>query len=97
METLNFPGGECELTIEVQQCKPNSLFLTTGDLAEVLPQMTVMFSSDEDNNCLINLQYHSRNPDLSEKSDIIIALKEDLTIRAQTGIARLIQIMESKS
>jgi len=95
VETLNLPDGECELTIEVDQCDTDHLFITKGDLAGVLPQMTVMFSSDEENNCLITLQYHSRNTSLTEKSDIVIALKEDLTVRAEIGIARLKEILES--
>lgn len=97
VETLNLPGGDYELTIEVDQCETNCLFLTKGDLAGVLPQMTVMFSSDEENNCLITLQYHSRNTSLTVKSDFIIALKEDLTVRAEKGIARLKEIFESES
>jgi len=95
VETLNLPDGESELTIEVDQCDTDRLFITKGDLAGVLPQMTVMFSSDEENNCLIILQYHSRNTSLTEKSDIVIALKEDLTVRAEKGIARLKEILES--
>jgi len=93
-EMLSLPDGEVELMIEVDRCEANKLFLTKGDLDGILPQMQVTFSVNEDNSCEINLQYHSRNSVLTSGSDIIIALREDLNIRANQGITKLKTIME---
>jgi len=95
-ETLSLPEGECELIIEVVQCENNRVFLTKGDLAGVLPQMTVTFASNEKNNCHITLQYHSRDSSLTSKSDIVISLKEDLKERAEKAITSLKEILESE-
>lgn len=96
VETLSLPSGDSELVIEVNQCDINRLFLTKGNLAGILPQMTITFSVDEDKRCEVGLQYHSRNSELTETSDIIIALREDLDIRAKKGLARLKEVMEQK-
>ncbi len=96
LETLLFPDGEYELTIEVAECEVNRFFLTKGDLAVVLPQMTIEFYADEENKCRMDLQYHSRNSTLTEKSDIIMTLRKDLTVRASEGITNLQRIFEDK-
>lgn len=93
-ETLSLPNGESELIIEVDQCEVNHIFITRGDLIGILPQMTVRFSVDEDNHCYLDLQYHSRNPELTERSEVITALQEDLITRAKAGLVRLKEIME---
>jgi carbon monoxide dehydrogenase subunit G len=97
IETLSLPNGDAELVIEVDQCEINHLFLTKGNLAGILPQMTVVFSIDEENHCEVRLKYHSRNPELTPTSHIIMALREDLTIRANKGVAKLKAIMEQES
>ncbi len=97
VETLSLPNGDVELVIEVDQCEMNHLFLTKGNLAGILPQMTITLSIDEDKRCAVDLQYHSRNPELTEASDIIIALREDLSIRATKGLAKLKEMMELKN
>ena len=94
VEKLSLPSGESELIIEVDQCDTNQLFLTKGDLAGILPQMTITFFVDEDKRCEMTLQYHSRNPELAEVSDIIIVLREDLNVRAKKGLAKLKYILE---
>ncbi len=95
VETLSLPSGDTELVIEVDQCDINHLFLTKGDLIGVLPQMTVMFSVNNTKSCHMSLQYYSRCPELTETSDIIIALREDLIVRAKNGVAKLKVILES--
>ncbi len=94
VEVLSLPSGAAELEIEVDQCQLNKLFLTKGNLAGILPQMTVAFSVNEDSGCEVKLQYHSRSPDLTPTSDIVLALREDLNIRANDAVARLKAIME---
>lgn len=96
LETLLLPDGEYELTIEVVECEVNRFFLTKGDLTGVLPQMTIEFFPEEKNKCRMKLQYHSRNSSLTEKSDIIIALKKDLKIRASEGISNLQKMLGAK-
>ncbi|MGH1541060.1 MAG: SRPBCC family protein [Arenicella sp.] len=94
VETLNIANSNYELTIEVVQCKTNSLFLTQGNLEGILPQMTARFCSDQESRCLITLQYHSRNTDLNEQSKDIVALRKDLTIRAKNGAIALKELLE---
>lgn len=96
VEKLSLPSGDSALIIEVDQCDTNRLFLTKGDLAGILPQMTIIFSVGEDRKCDVILQYHSRNPELTEACDIIIALREDLNVRAKNGLAILKDILENK-
>jgi len=93
LETLLLADGEYQLTIEVAQCEANRLFLTKGDLAGVLPQMTIEFYAEEENKCRMVLHYHSRNTSLTAQSPMIIALREDLTTRAATGITHLQNIL----
>jgi len=97
IETLSLPNGEVELEIEVDCSEVNKLFLTKGNLAGILPQMTVKFSVNQDQNCQMDLQYHSRSLDLTPTSDIVIVLKEDLKARANKGMAKLKVIMEQGS
>lgn len=97
VEMLSLPDGDAELVIEVDRSETNKLFLTKGNLDGILPQMTVTFSVNQDKSCQVNLQYHSRNPDLTSASDIVIALREDLSIRANQGVARLKTRMEQSS
>jgi len=96
VEMLSLPSGDAELVIEVDQCDVNSLFLTKGNLTGVLPQMKVTFSVNEDEMCEVNLQYHTRNPELTLTSDIVIALRKDLSIRANKGVAKLKAIIETR-
>jgi len=97
VEILSLPSGAVELEIEVDQCDINHLFLTKGNLTGILPQMKVTFFVNEEKSCEVNLQYHSRNPELTPTSDIVIALREDLSIRANKGVAHLKAIMEQRS
>jgi len=97
VEMLSLPSGDAELVIEVDQCDVNRLFLTKGNLPGVLPQMKVTFSVNEEDVCEVNLQYHSRNPELTAASDIGMALREDLSIRANKGVAKLKAIMEKRT
>jgi hypothetical protein len=96
LETLLLPDGEYELTIEVVKCEVNQFFLTKGDLTGVLPQMTIEFYVDAENKCRMDLQYHSRNSSLTEKSDIIMALRKDLSVRASEGISNLQMMLGDK-
>lgn len=89
LETLMFPDGEHELSIEVVQSEAERLFLTQGDLEAVLPQMTMRFSEEQEGTCTFDLQYHSRNVSLSEESEIITALRKDLAERAAMALVNL--------
>jgi len=97
IETLSLPNGDAELVIEVDQCDINRLFLTKGNLTGILPQMTVAFCVNDENHCEVNLQYHSRSPELTLTSDIVIALRSDLAIRANKGVAKLKIILEQEN
>jgi len=88
-ETLSLPTGEAQLTIEVIQSEANSLFLTQGDLADVLPQMTMKFSVTGDNQCQMQLSFHSRNQDLTQESELILALQQNLSERVVEGMQNL--------
>jgi len=94
VETLSLPSGDVELEIEVDRCDINQLFLTKGNLVGVLPQMTVTFSVSDGKSCELILEYHSRNSDLTPTSDIVLALREDLNVRASSGMDKLKTIME---
>jgi len=94
VEILSLPSGDAELEIKVDQCEVNQLFLTKGNLPGVLPQMTLTFSGNEEKSCDVNLQYHSRNIELTPTSELIIALRENLSIRANKGAAKLKEILE---
>lgn len=95
VEILSLPSGKVELEIEVDQSNINQLFLTRGNLAGILPQMKVTFSVNEEKNCDVNLYYHSRNPELTTTSDIVIALRDDLSIRANKGVTKLKSVLEN--
>ena len=88
-ETLLLPDGESELIIQVDQCEVNRLFITKGNLVGVLPQMSIRFSANNEKSCRVNLKFHSRNTDLTETSEIIIALRQDLTARTKIGLEKL--------
>lgn len=93
LETLQLPGGEHQLSIEVVQSEAERLFLTQGDLEPVLPQMTMRFSEEQEGTCSFDLQYHSRNSTLSEASEIITALRKDLAERAGKAVLNLNRIL----
>ncbi|OUS38690.1 hypothetical protein A9R01_02985 ['Osedax' symbiont bacterium Rs2_46_30_T18] len=95
LETLSLPEGDVEMEIKVHRSEINKLFLMQGNLTGLLTQMTVRFTADEKNNCNLSLQYHSRNPELTCTSDMIIALREDLAVRAEQGVTRLKALLES--
>ncbi|EPJ49743.1 MAG: hypothetical protein OFPI_22830 [Osedax symbiont Rs2] len=84
------------MEIEVHRSEVNQLFLMHGNLTGLLTQMTVRFTVDQQNNCNVNLQYHSRNPELTSASDMIIALKADLAVRALQGVATLKAQLEQR-
>ena len=89
LETLRLPEGEMDIVIDVVKCQPDRLFMTHGNLDGILPQMTMTFSPHQDDRCQFTLQYHSRNPSLSETSDLVSALKTDISNRAKMGVERL--------
>lgn len=95
VETLSLPNGNVDLIIEVVQCETNRLFLTQGDLPGIFPQMTITFSNGTSSHCHMNLQYHSRSNELTLTSDLVQALQEDLTIRANDGVKKLKSILEN--
>lgn len=94
IETLSLPGGDAELTIEVDQCEQSRLFLTKGNLKGVLPQMTILFSANDEHECDIQLQYHARYPELMDNDELVLMLREDLNVRANLGLKKLKLIME---
>lgn len=94
LETISMPNGNSELEIIVDKCEANQLFQTKGNLPEVLPQMTLKFSATEEENCHVELHYHSRNFELTSKSQLIIALRNNLSTRASKGVVTLKNILE---
>ena len=93
-EVLLMPDGESELIISVVNSTQNQFFQTHGDLAEILPQMTIELKESAEKVCDINLQYHSRNSALNKNSDLISILQNDLTARSHTALTTLKRIME---
>ena len=93
-ETLLMPDGESELLIKVVNITKNSKFQTQGDLAGVLPQMTIAFRELACQVCEINLQYHSRSQNLDESDDLIVTLQSDLDARSHTALITLKSMME---
>ncbi len=93
-EVLLMPDGESELIISVVNSTQNQFFQTHGDLAEILPQMTIELKESAEKVCDINLQYHSRNSALNKNSDLISILQNDLTARSHTALTTLKIIME---
>ena len=91
-EILAIENAESELTIEVYESDINQRFVTKGDLAGILPQMTVEFSANADHHCRLGIKYHSLS--LTERSEDIIALKRDLAGRLKKGINNLKNILE---
>ena len=89
VETLLFPEGESQLTIEVVKCEENELFLTQGDLAGFLPQMTIYFSPHKSNQCNLTLQYDGRDPDLVDCTETVSSLRVNLFARAEQGVTNL--------
>ena len=94
LEMLSLPDSNAQMLIEVHRSEVNKLFLMKGDLTGLLTQMTVKFAVDEENHCIVSLQYHSRNPELTCASEIVIALREDLAARAELGAANLKNVLE---
>jgi len=94
IEILQFPQGNKELTIEVKESIENMKFVTEGDLEPLLPKMEVLFSAWENNGCQLHLSYVSRNPDLKEDDEFILAIKEDLSKRIKTAANNLKAIVE---
>lgn len=91
IETLHLPEGEAELVIEVDKCIQHQLYITKGDLPGLLPQMTMKFTTLGDSECHFDLSYHSRNETLMGDSDLIGALREDLSRRARQALVNLQQ------
>jgi len=96
-ETLNLNGEQGQLIIEVNQCKPNELFLTQGNLPGILPQMTIRFLTTQENTCEMNLQYHGRASELAQNKNLQEMLQQDLHSRTQQGLTRLKQLMENQA
>ena len=94
-ETLSLASGESQLVIEVVKSESGQLFVTQGDLAGILPQMTIHFSVTDEQNCHVQLQYHARCSSLSESSGMVSALREDLKVRAQKATLELKAILEA--
>jgi hypothetical protein len=94
LEKLVLPDGEQDLTISVVKCEENKLFLTQGDLAGLLPQMKISYESKGENRCIMTLEYHSRNVDLVEKSELVTSLREDLAKRSISALNKLKSIIE---
>lgn len=97
-ETLIINGDEVQLTIEVDQCTRAKCFITKGDLAGILPQMTMCFDATENNHgaqeTLMQLSYHSREPALANNLSMLHFLREDLSARADKGLSKLKALME---
>ena len=65
MELVKDPiKGNVQMTIEVKESKKNSLFVTHGSYAPLLPQMTVKFSESSPNTTLVHWRMASRNENI---------------------------------
>ncbi|NTS77038.1 SRPBCC family protein [Catenovulum sp. SM1970] len=86
-EALIIAGQNVALNIEVVEAERNKAFITQGDLAGLLPQMTMTFEQNN-TNCTVRLQYHSRNLDFAANDDLS-HIQADLTSRATTAMENL--------
>ena len=101
-ETLVINGEEQQLTIKVDQCLRPQLFITKGDLAGILPQMTMKFTDinrgleTEPNttSTLMELSYHSREPSLESNQAMLDFLRQNLSQRAEAGLKKLKGLLE---
>jgi len=89
IETLKFPEGIRELTIEVKKSVKNEIFKTEGDLQPLLPSMKMLFTDLGDDKCQFQLSYFCRNPDLKENDEFVNAIKQDLNERIGSAIKNL--------
>jgi len=94
IEILQLPQGTKELTIEVKESIENKNFITEGDLEPLLPKMTMLFSDRGNDGCQLHLSYFSRNPELKEGDEFIVAIKKDLSERIETATKKLKSIIE---
>jgi len=94
IEILQFPQGNKTLTIEVKESIENKIFVTEGDLEPLLPKMEMLFSVLENDSCQLHLNYVSRNSDLKEEDEFIVAIREDLSKRIKTATNKLKSIVE---
>lgn len=93
VETLAFPDGVKELVVEVKKSVKYQVFETEGDLAPLLPCMTMLFSTlDQPDTCELNLSYRSRNSTLSANDDFIVRIKEDLNSRIEIASRNLVMM-----
>ena len=93
VETLEFPDGVKELVIEVKKSVKYQVFETEGDLAPLLPGMTMLFSTlDQPDTCELNLSYRCRNSALSANDDFIVQIKEDLNSRIEIASRNLVMM-----
>lgn len=89
-ETVKVPTqGEKEVTIKVVEFNKNKKFVTEGDLFPLLPKMTVLFTSLEDNKSLVNWKMQSRNNKLFFRLLLLPMIKSLMTKRAKRGLSNL--------
>ncbi len=93
-EVIELNNEEGELEIKVHSCIKDKLFLTQGNLAGILPQMTIQFSQTSSTTCEIHLLYHSREKTLLNYPEMLTSLKIDLDNRASQGLEKLKYLME---
>ena len=72
----------------------HGLFVTEGDLAGVMPMMTIDVER-RGVSCHLSVQYHARNAELHESAEIVRVLRADLAVRAAIGVVNLKGVLES--
>lgn len=92
-ETLRLPTGKKSLSIEVVQYIEDKLFVTQGNLLDILPEMQIHFNERGGNTTEVNLRYYSRNSELSRQEELLDMLKSDIATRASLGLAKLNEIL----
>lgn len=94
-ETVEFPEGTSELTIEVKEAKANERFVTEANFDPLQPRMTVLFSDNNVGGCHLTWSFGSRNTDLQEGHDFLEAIKLNIDERAEIGMNNLEQLLMS--
>lgn len=90
MELVKDPiKGNVRMTLEVKESKINSLFITQGNYAPLLPQMTVNFSESSPDKTLIHWRMDSRNENIVFRLLALPLARIIMSSRTRMGLNKL--------
>ena len=94
-ESIQLPGGNSQILIQVVKFEQDVLFQTQGSLPGISPQMTVTFADLDGQSTLMAIHYGSREKTLAP--ELLDSLRNDLSDRCQLGLSRLKASLEGVS